>query len=79
MTNIILSAGTIHDEVPSDLAKALHNAPDVSEKRNNLTPLARNERICRVTIVKKAETREHHIERLCEEVGEGKKRPCCRP
>jgi uncharacterized protein YdeI (YjbR/CyaY-like superfamily) len=51
----------------------------LADKRNALTPLARNERICRVTIVKKEETRKEHIARLCEDLLKGKKRPCCRP
>jgi len=65
---ITLSPGTLH-ELPDDIIHALHQHPDSAEKRNLLTPLARNEWICRVTIVKKEETRAHHIERLCEEVG----------
>ena len=63
-----LSQGTLH-ELPDDMISALQQHPDVADKRNLLTPLARNEWICRVTIVKKAETRGHHIERLLEEVG----------
>jgi uncharacterized protein YdeI (YjbR/CyaY-like superfamily) len=73
-----IQQGTIH-AVPSDIEVVLVQNPDILEKRNSLTPLARNEWICRVTIVKKEETRKEHIERLCEEVGNGKKRPCCRP
>jgi len=42
-----------------------------------LTPLARNEWICWVTSVKKAETRKDHIKRLVFELREGKRRPCC--
>jgi hypothetical protein len=49
------------------------------EKWNKLTPLARNEWICWTTIVKQPETRKQHIERLCIEIPEGKKRPCCWP
>jgi hypothetical protein len=49
------------------------------DKWNALTPLARNEWICWVTIVQKAETRQNHIVRLAEEILEGKKRPCCWP
>ena len=52
-------------EVPEDLRKALVSNPDVLEKWNNLTLLARNEWICWTTIVKKPETRKEHIERLC--------------
>ena len=62
---------------PKDLEKALGSNPKVLEKWENLTPLARNEWICWVTIVKKPETRKNHIERLCAELLEGKRRPCC--
>ncbi len=72
------ATGVLH-EVPDDLKKALTSDPDLLEKWNDLTPLARNEWICWVTIVKKAETREEHIERLHEDLLNGKRRPCCWP
>lgn len=75
---LIVAEGVVH-EVPEDLRKALVKNPQVLEKWNNLTPLARNEWICWTTIVKKAETRKEHIERLCSELLEGKRRPCCWP
>ena len=56
----------------------LSNA-DVLEKWSSLTELARNERICRVTLVKKEETRAEHLVRFSEDLLAGKKRPCCRP
>jgi uncharacterized protein YdeI (YjbR/CyaY-like superfamily) len=75
-----LLAGTSHhDEVPTDMVQAFKAHPEVAEKRNHLTELARNEWICWVTIVKQDITRSEHIIRLIEEVGSGKKRPCCRP
>jgi hypothetical protein len=43
----------------------------------SLTPLARNEWICWVTLVKKAETRKDHITRLVKDLTNGKRRPCC--
>jgi hypothetical protein len=43
-------------------------------KWNNLTPLARNEWICWVTIVKKSQTREEHLVRLEEDILKDKKR-----
>ena len=42
-----------------------------------LTPLGRNEFICWVEDAKQAATRRRRIERLGEELLEGKKRPCC--
>ncbi|MGN6801987.1 MAG: YdeI/OmpD-associated family protein [Ginsengibacter sp.] len=75
---LIVAEGVVH-EVPEDLKKALVKDSLVLEKWNNLTPLARNEWICWTTIVKKAETRKEHIDRLCAELLEGKRRPCCWP
>jgi uncharacterized protein YdeI (YjbR/CyaY-like superfamily) len=73
-----IETGVVH-EVPDDLEEVLINNSDVLEKWNSLTPLARNEWICWVTIVKKAETRSEHIVRLQEDLLKGKKRPCCWP
>lgn len=63
-----LLPGTLH-ELPDDIILSLQQNPEIAEKRNSLTPLARNEWICRVTIVKKNETRIEHIERLLEDIG----------
>ena len=65
--------------IPSDIKDTLLKHPDILDLWNNLTQLARNEWICRVTIVKKEETRKEHLERLCSDLREGKRRPCCRP
>jgi uncharacterized protein YdeI (YjbR/CyaY-like superfamily) len=73
-----ISSGVVH-KVPSDLKDKLKSKSELLEIWNNLTPLARNEWICWVTIVKKEETRENHIKRLEEELLEGIKRPCCWP
>ena len=78
MTTENILSGVVHD-IPHDIEKILLSDPILWEKRNNLTPLARNEWICWVTIVKKAETRTDHIKRLSTEILEGKKRPCCWP
>ncbi len=78
MSNKIVAEGVVH-QVPGDLKKALVSDAAVLEKWNNLTPLGRNEWICWTTIVKKPETRKEHIERLCADLLEGKRRPCCWP
>lgn len=70
--------GIIH-KVPKDILEAIENNQLLIEKWNLLTPIARNEWICWTTIVKKTETRKNHINRLCSEILEGKKRPCCWP
>lgn len=76
MTNQPIAQGTAHI-VPTDLRKALTADSAAFGIWNGLTPLARNEWICWVTFVKKDETRKEHLQRLIEELKEGKRRPCC--
>ena len=71
-----IATGVVH-KLPTDLQKALASTSRVLVLWNNLTPIARNEWICWITSVKKPETRKHHIERVCAELLEGKRRPCC--
>lgn len=73
-----ISAGVVH-AVPTDLRTALLATPGALDAWEDITPLARNEWICWVQSVKKAETRAHHIERLRTELVQGKRRPCCWP
>ena len=73
-----LSTGVVH-EVPADLRKALLSDPDAWAKWEDITPLARNEWICWTISVKKPETRKQHVERVCSELKEGMRRPCCWP
>ncbi len=78
MTTKEIATGMVH-KVPADLQQALINAQKVRIAWNNLTPLARNEWICLVTSVKKPETRKEHIKRVCAQLLEDKRRPCCWP
>jgi uncharacterized protein YdeI (YjbR/CyaY-like superfamily) len=78
MATATLATGVVH-RVPKDLKEALTSAPEIRDAWNDLTPLARNEWICWVTSPKKPETRQKHIERVREELLEGKRRPCCWP
>ena len=73
-----IATGVVH-ELPHDLKTVLLSNVDLLDRWNTLTPLARNEWICWVTIVKKSETRAEHIDRLQEEILAGKRRPCCWP
>lgn len=66
-------------KVPTDITAVLKSNTDVSKLWKGLNPLARNEWICWVTIVKKKETRAEHVTRLCEDLRRGKRRPCCWP
>ncbi len=78
MSKIIIAQGVLH-QVPDDIKKALKKDADIVKKWNSLTPIQRNEWICWVTIVKKAETRTEHIQRMINELSEGKRQPCCWP
>ena len=71
-----ISSGTVH-EVPADLRDALTSDPEALAAWEDLTPLARNEWICWTISVKKPETRKQHVERVCTELKEGMRRPCC--
>lgn len=78
MTKQKISEGVVHS-VPTDLQKVLESNIKILDAWNDLTPLARNEWICWVTIPKKDETRKKHLIRLQEELLAGKRRPCCWP
>jgi uncharacterized protein YdeI (YjbR/CyaY-like superfamily) len=73
-----IKLGTIH-EIPENLKHILLSNLDLLAKWNNLTPLARNEWICYITIPKKQETKDSRLVRLGEDIGSGEKRPCCWP
>jgi hypothetical protein len=76
MSNKTISDGTVH-KMPADLRKALAADKVALAKWEDITPLARNEWICWVESVKKPETRKEHVERVCSELKEGMRRPCC--
>ena len=71
-----LKKGTVH-KMPADLKKGLLSSSKAVSAWEDITPLARNEFICWVENAKSAETRERRIKRTCEELEEGKRRPCC--
>lgn len=82
MKKIVKNTTTTIDflhRTPADLAKSLKALPKIEDFWQSLTPLARNEWICWLTIVKKAETREKHLARLLADLQKGKRRPCCWP
>jgi len=76
MTNKEISGGVVHT-LPADLKKALSGDKNALAKWEDITPLARNEWICWIEFVKKAETRKEHVERTVSELKEGMRRPCC--
>lgn len=71
-----LASGVAH-VIPPDLRAALLSKPAITDAWNSLTPLARNEWICWTISVKKAETRQQHIDRIRTDLQNGKRRPCC--
>ena len=71
-----IADGTVH-EVPADLRGALASDKEALAKWEDITPLARNEWICWVISVKKPGTRREHVGRVCSELKEGVRRPCC--
>ena len=78
MTTVRISGGVAHD-LPADLRKALTSDAKALAAWEDITPLARNEWICWTISVKKDETRRQHVERVCSELKEGMRRPCCWP
>lgn len=71
-----LTGGTVH-KMPADLQDALLSDKTAAKIWPGLTSLARNEFICWVENAKQIETRQRRIKRTCEELNEGKRRPCC--
>ena len=76
ITKAKIATGVAHT-VPADVRVTLMSNPRSLAVWNSLTPLSRNEWICWIISVKKSETRRHHIQRMCSELLEGKRRPCC--
>lgn len=70
------SDGVVHN-LPTDLRVALTSDRKALVLWESLTPLARNEWICWVILVKKEETRKEHVKRTVSELKEGMRRPCC--
>lgn len=65
--------------LPDNIKALLMEDKHLLEKWNALTPIARNEWICWVTIPKKESTKQGRLKRLKEDILSGKKRPCCWP
>jgi len=79
MTNTGTIAGGVVHDLPADLAAALASDPPALTTWQDLTPIARNEWICWIETAKKAETRLKRINWGCENLRDGKRRPCCWP
>lgn len=77
-SNRPVPGGVVH-ELPADLERALVASPRALEAWRDVTPLARNEFVCWVEDAKRDATRERRVRRTCEELEEGRRRPCCWP
>ena len=73
-----IAAGVVH-EVPPDLKKTLMADRAARALWEAITPLARNEWICWVEDAKQKSTRLKRMERVCADLKQGKRRPCCWP
>jgi uncharacterized protein YdeI (YjbR/CyaY-like superfamily) len=73
-----LSAGVAH-AVPADLQAALCSDSEVVTLWEGLSAIGRNEWICWVEQAKKPLTRSNRIGRVCSELKQGVRRPCCWP
>jgi len=64
--------------VPPDLRKALASASSkAKETWSDITPMARRDFIYWISSGKKAETRALRIDKACDMLAKGKRRPCC--
>jgi len=63
--------------VPTDLRKALAATPKSKAKWEDLTPIARRDFISWIDSAKQPQTRRRRIERACDMLAAGKRRPCC--
>ena len=73
-----IPGGVVHD-LPEELESALRRDPKALATWLDVTPLARNEWICWMQSAKKEETRRKRLIWGCENLSEGKRRPCCWP
>jgi uncharacterized protein YdeI (YjbR/CyaY-like superfamily) len=73
-----IAGGVVH-ELPPDLKQALAASPDALATWRSITPLARNEWICWIDSAKKPQTRTKRIAWGCENLSDGRRRPCCWP
>lgn len=78
ISQIKISGGVVH-EIPEDMRSAIASSLEVLAAWEDITPLARNEWICWVTSAKKEETRHKRLTQMCENLADGKRRPCCWP
>jgi len=67
----------MHDPASADLREALAASPKAEAAWNDLTPISRRDFTSWINEAKQPETRRRRIERCCENLAKGKRRPCC--
>lgn len=72
-----MSLKPVGESVPPDLRAALDAAPAAAGTWGNLTPISRRDYISWINEAKQEETRRRRIQRACENLVKGKRRPCC--
>ncbi|MEP6754265.1 MAG: YdeI/OmpD-associated family protein [Chthonomonadales bacterium] len=79
MISLIISPVKVEPEpeVPDDFRAAIDANPIAQDTWQVITPIARRDWIKWVTSGKKAETRLIRIEKACDKLGKGSRRPCC--
>lgn len=63
--------------MPADLRSALAAVAPAKAQWSGLTPIARRDFIRWIDAAKQPETRKRRIERACDMLATGKRRPCC--
>lgn len=63
--------------LPDDLREALASTPSAEAAWEKLTDIARRDFTSWINEAKQPETRKRRIQRCCENISKGKRRPCC--
>lgn len=71
------SLGGAEPPLAADVRRALADAPAAAAAWEGLTPIARRDFAAWIESAKQAATRRRRIERACENLAAGKRRPCC--
>lgn len=64
-------------KIPTDLQKALAANQKAKTQWANLTPISQRDFTTWIESAKQLETRKRRVERACEMLSSGKRRPCC--
>lgn len=67
----------LRQECPEDLGRALEAAPAAAAAWKDLTVISRRDFVAWINEAKQPQTRARRIERCCENLIAGKRRPCC--